>query len=341
MASRETVNLVVSDSVIHNLSQALIDITNLVNRDMDIRITLNNEGPCLDTLTYRRQSKLIPILAHLCKTNNYDMQRIQIFTGNLIQDKKIWPNIKIIREQEGWFYGAHVKKIIQQKNFQYHFGNFVSNSTWPRLLLGSYLNCQHSEKTFQTYRRDPTDPGQAVDLDLDQLMFNCADPKVLDKVSRFVNHLPIEKEKNLAEHPMTLLDAGEAGEAVNGTIMSWYQNFFCDIVTETYFTGKTFFPTEKTMRPLVCGNAFLLHGPVDYLTNLKKLGFHTFSEFWDESYDKWQGYDRYKMIIKIIDDLSRLSKKQLNDLYDKMRPILIHNQQRIENLSGEDFSVFE
>lgn len=338
MANREIV-LVPSDCVIHNLSETLVEISDAVGKNEDILLFLNTEGPCLESLTYRKNSNLISLLEKICKLNNYDPHRIKIYTGNLIQ-KKVWPNIEKILTSEGWFFGDHLKPPKQEKNFKYHFGNFVSNSTWPRLLIASHLFDQHKDKTFQTYRRNPRDPGQSVDLDLDQLMFNCADPSVLKKITVFLQNLPIEKEKNLKEHPQANLEAGKDGDAVNKTIMSWYQNFFCDIVTETFFTGTTFFPTEKTTRPLICGNPFLIHGPVDFLSNLKKLGFKTFNEFWDESYDKWHGYARYLMICEVIDDLSKLDNDQLNELYFKMSPIIEHNQKRIQSLTANDFDIF-
>lgn len=339
MVDKKSINLVVSDSIIHNLSDSLIDITAAVIQDKDIEITLNTEGPCLESLTYRSQSNLLQLLEKICMEHHYDKNRIQIITGNFIQPR-VWPNIKIVNSVDGWFYGKHIQKIQQQKTFQFHFGSFVSNCTWPRLLIGSHLLCKHPSKTFQTFRRNPKDPAQAVDLSLDQLMFNCMDPKVLGPVTDFIHQLPIEKEEGLAEHPMTNIDAGEDGDAINPTITGWYEKFFCDVVTETFFTGKTFFPTEKTTRPLMCGNPFLIHGPVNYLANLRKLGFKTFNGFWDESYDNWHGYERYKMIAKIIDDLSSMTSDDLDVLYKKMLPVLEHNQNQIENLSAGDFKVF-
>jgi len=330
--------LTVSDCVVHDLSSRLIDIVVAVSQDKDIDLHLNTEGPCLESLTYRSHSKLIPLLNTICEKYKYDPKRIRIVTGNLIETA-CWPNIDKRLTISGWFHGKHVKAIQQPKKFKHHFGNFVSNSTWPRLLLSSHLH-KYGDKTFQTYRRDPRDPGQAVDLDLDQLMFNCTDPSVLKDITTFIQALPIEKEKALAEHPKTNLDAGEDGDAVNTTIMSWYGNFFCDVVTETFFTGNTFFPTEKTMRPLVCGNPFIVHGPVDFLHNLRRLDFITFSHFWNEDYDKWTGYERYKRMLPIIEKLASMSLDELDQMYKDMLPILQHNQEVIERLENRHFDIF-
>ena len=284
-----TIDLLISDSTIYNLSEALIDVGFSMSKGEDIALTLNTEGPCLRSLTYRVQDNLLKLLDKCCDIYGYDRKKLQIVTANLIEDTTLWPNIQKINTGKGWFFG-HKIKVDQPKHFKYHFGSFVSNSTWPRLLIGSHLYCNHKDKTFQTFRRNPKISGHAVNLDLDKLMFNCLDEDVLTNVSNFIKNLPLEKALGLAEHPKTNVSAGEDGDALNKNILGWYSEFFCDVVTETFFSGRSFCPTEKTTRPLLTANPFLLQGPIDFLKNLRRLGFKTFSAYWDESYDHWQGY---------------------------------------------------
>ena len=179
-----------------------------------------------------------------------------------------------------------------------------------------------------------------LQIHLDKLMFECADPVALTDVTRFVQHLPIELEHELAEHPKTNLSEGEDGDAINKTILSWYRNFFCDVVTETFFSGKTFFLTEKTTRPLLCMNPFIVHGPRDYLQNLKKLGFKTFHKFWSEEYDHYTGYQRVQKIYKVIDQISTYSNSDLQSTHNEMLPILEHNKKRLLSISDQDIDKF-
>lgn len=335
MATREKVivNVIVSDRVIHNLSDSLIQFVSVMRADKDLQILFNTEGPSIEELTYRVKDNFLDLLDKLCDEMNYDKKRITLITGNLIEPTTRF-KVEKQNSAKGWFYGEHLAKIEidHNKEFKYNFGNFVSNSTYPRLLLASHLHTHHKNKTMQTYRRDPKNPGQAVDLDLDKLMFECADPVALTDVTKFVQHLPIELEHELAEHPKTNLSAGEDGDAINKTILSWYRNFFCDVVTETFFSGKTFFLTEKTTRPLLCMNPFIVHGPVDYLKNLRAMGFKTFSKYWSEGYDHLQGYARCKEMYKII---SQISKMDIEKTYREMIPLLEHNRKHLLSLTDD------
>lgn len=340
MATREKelVNLGVSDRVIHNLSDSLIEFASVMRKDKDLQIMFFPEGPSLEELPYRVKDNFLDLLDKLCDEMNYDKKRITLVTGNLIETTTRF-RVEKLNSAKGWFYGEHLPKIKLDlnKDFKHHFGNFVSNSTYPRLLLASHLHTHHKDKTMQTYRRDPRNPGQAVDLDLDKLMFECADPTVLPDVTKFIQHLPIELEQGLAEHPMTNLSAGEDGDAINKTILSWYKNFFCDVVTETFFSGKTFFLTEKTTRPLLCMNPFIVHGPIDYLKNLKALGFKTFSKYWSEGYDHHHGYARCKEMYKVI---SQISKMDVNKIHRDMQPDLEHNRRHLLALNDNFMRKF-
>ena len=343
MESRKKVivNLLLSDRVIHNLSECLIRISVAMHNDKDIYISTKTEGPSLDTLTYRVRDNLLTLLEELCTKMSYDPKRIVIETGNLIESTTKF-NVKKINSSEGWFYGKHLAKIEidNNKEFKYNFGNFVSNSTYPRLLLASYLHTHHRDKTLQTYRRDPRNPGQAVDLDLDKLMFECADPVALTDVTRFIQHLPLEREKGLADHPKTNVSVGEDGDAINNTILSWYRDFFCDVVTETFFSGKTFFLTEKITRPLLCRNPFVVHGPRNFLRHLHALGFKTFSQYWSEEYDHYEGYVRCKKIYEVITEIAQRDTDALHSMHDNMSELLEHNRQRLLSLTDQDIKNF-
>ena len=64
---------------------------------------------------------------------------------------------------------------------------------------------------------------------------------------------------------------------------SHYYNTDISIVSET--TQTEFFPTEKTYKSLMLGHPFILYGGKHSLRKLQALGFETFSNAIDESYD--------------------------------------------------------
>jgi hypothetical protein len=60
-----------------------------------------------------------------------------------------------------------------------------------------------------------------------------------------------------------------------------------------------FFPTEKIFKCLLAGMPFVLVSTPYFLKYLKELGFYTYGELWDESYD--DELDHTKRIDKIVD----------------------------------------
>ena len=73
-----------------------------------------------------------------------------------------------------------------------------------------------------------------------------------------------------------------------------FLNSCINIVTETSFECNGLFISEKILKPIVCYQPFIVLGPQNYLKELRRLGYQTFSDFWDESYDEIEnGKDRY------------------------------------------------
>jgi hypothetical protein len=89
----------------------------------------------------------------------------------------------------------------------------------------------------------------------------------------------------------------------NLSLLKFYDQFQIELIVETMCAGITFFPTEKTFRPITGRRPFLMFGPVNFLNNLRGLGFKTYSECWDESYDLYQGQDRWDKIKTVIEHI--------------------------------------
>ena len=82
--------------------------------------------------------------------------------------------------------------------------------------------------------------------------------------------------------------------------MKFYNQFDIEIVGETYNRGTTFFPTEKTVRPISAQKPFVVYGPQYFLERLKDMGFRTWNNIWDESYDQYQGPTRWQAMFETI-----------------------------------------
>lgn len=89
----------------------------------------------------------------------------------------------------------------------------------------------------------------------------------------------------------------------NNSILKFYDRFEIELAAETFTAGTTFFPTEKTLRPIMGSKPILVFGPKNFLANLRRLGFLSFSTLWDEYYDRLQGIERWQAMTTVIDSI--------------------------------------
>lgn len=109
-----------------------------------------------------------------------------------------------------------------------------------------------------------------------------------------------------------------------------YINSYINITTESQFFEDCWYMSEKTFKPIANLQPFIIIGSPNTLKQLKKLGFKTFGEYWDESYDnEVDDYVRFSKIANVIKKLNNLSIDELHELYLKMIPILKHNQKQL------------
>jgi hypothetical protein len=105
------------------------------------------------------------------------------------------------------------------------------------------------------------------------------------------------------------------------------QNIFLWVAGETYCPNGYPYFTEKTVKPILYKRPFISYGNPGTLTYLKDHGFKTFGDFWDESYDNEKDDDKkIEMIAIIIQDICNKDIDEINELYDKMKPILEYNK---------------
>lgn len=116
------------------------------------------------------------------------------------------------------------------------------------------------------------------------------------------------------------------------SLLSHYHRFNVELICETYTLGETYFPTEKTVRPMVGSRPFIVYGPKNYLNNLKQQGFKTFNELWDESYDSLEGLDRWQAMTQLIDQLCNMSPDQWHYTIEQSTAVTEHNRTRLRQI---------
>jgi hypothetical protein len=112
----------------------------------------------------------------------------------------------------------------------------------------------------------------------------------------------------------------------NKIITDCYNRSFCVIVTETRFAQPTGNFSEKLLDAVRHKKPFILVAPAKTLEYFRSLGYKTFGQFWDESYDYEE--DPEKRILKIfnlIDEIESTSIEELKNLHKQMTDVLEHN----------------
>ena len=124
-----------------------------------------------------------------------------------------------------------------------------------------------------------------------------------------------------------IVDRDAAHQTNSHQINLWPQadQSLIQIVTETVYFGKRQHLTEKSFKPIVMQQPFILvscQGSLDYL---RSYGFRTFSEFWDESYDDADDSTRISKIGKILTDLNSMSSNERRNLQKHIASTVDYN----------------
>jgi hypothetical protein len=120
-------------------------------------------------------------------------------------------------------------------------------------------------------------------------------------------------------------------DVVNGAMscMSGLENnnrAFVHVVTETIFYEMKLHLTEKVFKPIVSKQPFLLLAASGNLAYLRRYGFRTFGDFWDESYDNIiNPGKRMSAVVEILTQLANMPHAELVKMKLAMQEILEHN----------------
>lgn len=131
-------------------------------------------------------------------------------------------------------------------------------------------------------------------------------------------------------HPERMIQ----GENFVSLPLYFIKNSLINIVTETFFyysraVGYSSFITEKTAKCLYSMMPFVIVGPAHTLKHLKELGYKTFGDIWDESYDNCIGDEvRMENIKKTILQIGNWSDSELEGAIPAINEITLFNYKR-------------
>lgn len=187
-------------------------------------------------------------------------------------------------------------------------------------LLDEYLNGNYEDSYFSFIMKLPNEedipiPGKKLKYKTRRL---------------YNNHLPIE----LDTHNYIHKDSFRSHDTLSKNL---FLNSCIHIVTETSFDHNESFISEKIIKPIIMYQPFIVLGPQNYLKKIKNLGFKTFSDFWDESYDDDKSWiNRLDKVIDVIRNINSSSIKDVNEIYKKTKNICIYNRNLFYNIKKRD-----
>lgn len=311
----QKISIITSDCVIWNKEQVLFDLINAVLAG-PVTIDLKYEGPCCRALG------LDSLLDQVIQHTGVSQSSIVIHTSNQCSSSKF-------KEHRLGFVELELAKKISAKKehvpstLNKLFGIFIGRSNWQRLGLASYLFVKYHKNTNITYHYDHNLDFFNNNFGIEELIVKKWNS--CHEVFEFIPHLPLKS----VEHTYPILWNESAFE-----LTEQYIDIFCEIVCETYFTGKTFFFTEKLMRCILNRRPFIVQGPQYFLSNLKKLGFQTFDKWWDEGYSIDNPDAMFDSIKQNIDWIAEQTPTTISNWYNEMQPILEHNFRTLQNLTN-------
>ena len=121
-------------------------------------------------------------------------------------------------------------------------------------------------------------------------------------------------------------------------LLPMYNNYNLDIVSESESNhdDKIFF-TEKTLRPLYFGLPFLLMGNEGMLKGLREMGYATYDNIFDESYDTKKNWEsRLSIIVSEVKRFCEMSDKDFSNEIKKTTDNVLHN---VDHFFNNDFQM--
>ena len=282
-----------------NFLQFLID-----NQGRAVDISTNAEGVCLESAgVYQLLSQ-------------FRYKNVTIHTSNLLEQHPVY-QIKLTAPFK-FFKIEHANYThLHTWNKNKIFACFYNRPLWYRIGLGATLQHDYKHCSLINIRTQIDSVNQRALVETEQLFIHHPES--------FVKFLQECKTWPVTIEPVDGYTVGNCTTGHTDQLAEFYLNFLIDIVAETWTTGRTFFVTEKTVRPMLLKKPMIIMGSKNYLDYLHQMGFRTFADFWSEEYDGYEGGERYVKILQLIDNIAKKSIDELQRMYWDMQYTLDHN----------------
>ena len=184
--------------------------------------------------------------------DSFNFQQVDIYTENPLEYHSKY-NIITIRRNRWLEHQPVIPRDLHTWTGSKKFLAFYHRPTASRLGIASYLFAHHKDQSSIHF---------SYGTDIDELAlyeFNKIASYRLESIgdlATMLPHMPLYAYQNHRYHraiDVTYDYSGDPG-------ITLYQNIFVDIISEAHVYGNTFYPTEKTARPMWLKKPFIVFG---------------------------------------------------------------------------------
>lgn len=293
-------------SVLNTLATAAPDET--------IVLDFCNEGPCF---------ALLELEQHL---HNRTVQ-IQRFPNTV--ETVPYTRITVPKHSHFWEMSKQYNTVpVPKWNQEYLFGLFIGRRTRARCSIVYDVAHEFEQESLISLMRDtnPLPWQHTVGEDFEQ---HTEWP--VEAIHPWWNTVSIPSVDDHAKN-----DQFDPAQNTNRDLLKHYHRFAIELVCETYTLGDSFFVTEKTVRPISAGKPLFAYAPKHFLARLRELGFKTWVLLWDETYDNYEGIQRWMRIKQQMCQLAQLNPAEFAELEQRAQAICVYNKQVQAEMLGKE-----
>lgn len=285
---------------------------------------------------------------HYFKANNIPLNKV-IYLTNCINGEEIYNNychrngeVPLLNmEYAGvWMKALHNQSTLPELNeISYKVGpkskmflQFNRRYRRQRIIFLMHLYKRNLLKDFHISFSD-TQPESNL------MFFDVAND--INSIQNF--GLTIEQLTDLSSKLPLVLDTPDFSkfpmESEPSDTIKFYSDSLIHVIAETNFYTTIIHITEKTLKPIIYKQPFIFVGPPHSIKCLKSLGFRTFGDLWDESYDDEEDHDkRMIMVLNLLEQLNSLTDKEKLTLSGMCLTIVKHNYNLLQNRQWEELT---
>ena len=179
------------------------------------------------------------------------------------------------------------------------YGQFFSRPTYERLYCHyKHLTWQHRDLGIVTFHFNPDSINVLEGCDFAEFLWEEPEKWTILKSTG----LPYTDINSKVDQSGKLSMHG-ADRYNYDSLIQAYKKICAEVVCETNTEGKTYFITEKTLRPMLNGCIPLIIANQGYESYLKSLGFDMFDDVLDKSYDNNTGALRIEKVYHVLEDI--------------------------------------